>query len=363
MAGGNVYVFTRQNGNELVRCFDVATGKEQWRSEPYPAPYQRGGGEGDFSIGPRSTPAVVGGRVYTLGVCGMLSYLDAKTGKLLWRKDCKPYHPYSGNSPLVADGLCIVHYGDSDKGQPLGGLTAFDAATGDVKWCYAEGSRPASGSPILVNLAGERQVVTETSWNLVGVSAATGKKLWGLRLEGPEKNLTPVQYQDLLIYADYKDRPRAIRLQKNDAKGDPRAEPMIAKEVWRGDGPRLYMSTPVLGGDLLLGFSEQKLGHLFCLDAKTGKTLWQSGGRLGGYNTDYASLLNLGPVWMALTSRGHLFIVRVSGGRYEAVAHYRVSETATYAHPVFLGDRILIKDHSTLRSFRIEQGAGALPRE
>jgi outer membrane protein assembly factor BamB len=356
VVGGHVFVFTRQNGNEVGRCLDVASGKEIWQSEPYAAPYQRGGGEGDFSIGPRSTPAVADGKVYTLGMCGMLSYWDAKTGKLLWRKDCKPYHPYSGNSPLVADGLCIVHYGDSDKAKPLGGLTAFDAATGEVRWCYAEGSRPASSSPILATLAGERQVVTLTSWNLVGVSAATGKKLWSVRLDGPEKNLTPVQYKDMLIYADYKARPQAIRLDTNSEKsGEKRDEALEAKRVWKGDGPTLYMSSPVLDGDRLLGFSTEKLGHLFCCDAKTGKTLWQSGGRLGGYNTDYASLVNLGPAWMALTSRGQLFIVRSSGTGYEPIAHYQVSDRATYAHPVFLGDRILIKDELTIRSLRIAQ--------
>src|SRR5439155_24934026 len=103
VAGGRAYVFDRQKDNEVVLCLDLATGKHVWRSELYPAPYVRAGGEGDFSIGPRSTPAVAGGRVFTLGVSGTLSCLDAGTGKLLWRKECKPYPPYSGNSPLVAD--------------------------------------------------------------------------------------------------------------------------------------------------------------------------------------------------------------------------------------------------------------------
>src|SRR5260221_10289655 len=100
----------------------------------------------------------------------MLSCLDARTGKLLWRKDFAGQYPKTAPgwgasaSPLIADGLCILHVGGPDKG----GLSAFDAETGDVKWCY-DGDGPAYGSPILVDLAGERQVVTLTLNYFLGV--------------------------------------------------------------------------------------------------------------------------------------------------------------------------------------------------
>jgi outer membrane protein assembly factor BamB len=164
LAGGRVHVFARQKDSELVLCFDLA-GKELWRSEPYPAPYRRGAGEGIISIGPRSTPAIASGRVYAFGMTGVLSCLDAATGKLLWRKECKPCLPYGGNSPLVGDGLCIVHFGDSEGGKSLGGVTAFDAATGEVKWCFTDGSRASSSSPVLATLAEKRQVVLFSAWD------------------------------------------------------------------------------------------------------------------------------------------------------------------------------------------------------
>src|SRR5262249_8795535 len=110
MAGDRVYVFTRQQNREIVLCLSLQSGKEIWRSEPYPAPFKPGPGDA-FSIGPRSTPAVAGNRVFTLGISGILSCLDARTGKLLWRKDYQPYYNRSGNSPLVVDGLCIAHMG------------------------------------------------------------------------------------------------------------------------------------------------------------------------------------------------------------------------------------------------------------
>jgi outer membrane protein assembly factor BamB len=130
VAGKSVYLFTRQKDDELVLCLDVSSGKEKWRSEMYPAPYQWWPGD-KTSNGPRSTPTVAGGRVYTAGVSGVLSCLDAATGKLLWRKQSKNAPPYVGPaSPLVTDGLCIVHLGRDSRGDE-DGLTAFDENTGE----------------------------------------------------------------------------------------------------------------------------------------------------------------------------------------------------------------------------------------
>jgi outer membrane protein assembly factor BamB len=350
VVGGNVYVFTRQNDNEVVLCLAVTSGKEIWRSAAYPAPYKAGpAAPGDKKT--RSTPAVAGGCVFTLGVSGILSCLDAKTGKLIWRRDSKQYPVYGASaSPLVVEGLCIAQVGK-------GGLTAFEAATGKVKWCYDNViGGPGYGSPILVELAGERQVVTVAQNCFLGVSADTGKLLW--RLPVPrwdiQQCITPVQYKDLLIIADSSDPLRAIRLEKSD-KG------ITAKEVWKAKphtSNGYHTCSPVLAGDWLVGFSGHQAGHLFCLDAKTGQTLWQSEGRLGGNASGHASLVNAGSSWLALTSHGHLVVIKPSGMAYEPTAAYRVAERGTDAYPVFLGDRILIKDDATLRCFRIGQHAG-----
>ena len=355
VVGGNIYVFTRVQDDEFVLCLDLVSGKEIWRSEPYSAPYKPGPGENMGEDRPRSTPAVAGGRVYTLGMSGILSCLDARSGKLVWRKEWKlppgpaaTGHNYGGTSPLVADGLCIVHVGDGKTG----GLTAFDARTGEVKWCSAHGSN-GSSSPILVDLAGERQVVTFTSSGLVGVSAATGKKLWGTSSLGGSGYTTPVQHKDLLIFADDRRPLRAIRLEKGD-KG------LTTKEVWKAPGHPLYYSSPVLAGDLLFGMSVSKSGHFFCLDANTGQTLWEGPARLGltERRESHASILKAGSVLLFLTDRGRLLVVKPSATAYEPIAEYRVSDTETDAHPVFLGDRLLIRDQLILRSFRIEQDGG-----
>jgi outer membrane protein assembly factor BamB len=354
VVGGNVYVFTRQKEAEVVLCLEVDSGKIVWRSEPCPAPWKPGAGApGDKRT--RSTPTVAGGRIFTLGASGILSCLDAKTGKLHWRRDYSKQHPLYGDatSPMVNDGLCIVHVGGQAN---KGGLTAFDAATGEVKWCNDTDSiGPAYGSPMLMDLAGERQVVTLTQGNFMGVSAATGKRLWSLHVPrfDLEQCLTPVQYKDLIIFAESGQPLRAIRLTKGDKE-------MTATEIWRAKGHDMHMSSPVLAGDWLVGFSSQKLGHLFCLDAATGQTLWQSPGRLGGRAAGYASIVNAGSVWLALTNAGRLIVVKPSGTAFEPIAEYQVADGGTDAHPVFLGDRILIKDDTTLRCFHIAPDPEAL---
>jgi outer membrane protein assembly factor BamB len=348
VVGGNAYAFTRQNDNEIVWCLDVVSGKEIWRSVPCPALYKAGpGAPGDIKT--RATPAVAGGRVFTLGVSEILSCLDAGTGQLLWRKQSRGYPVYGASaSPLVVDGLCIAQVGK-------GGLTAFDAATGEVRWCYDDViGGPGYGSPILVDLAGERQVVTVTQNCFLSVSAATGRLLW--RLPVPrwdiQQCITPVRCKDLLVLADSGGPLRAVRLEKATSG-------ITAREVWKAEAHTsngYHTCSPVLAGDWLLGFSGHKAGHLFCLDAQTGRTLWQSEGRLGGSASGPATIVKAGGVWLALTNRGYLTVLKASGTAFERVAEYRVAERGTDAIPVFLGERLLIKDDTALRSFRVGPG-------
>jgi outer membrane protein assembly factor BamB len=344
VAGGKVYAFVRQKDAELVLCLDAATGKEAWRSEPYPAPVEIHPAAAAYGKYPRSTPTVADGKLYAFGVSGILSCFDAATGKLLWRKDSAGRYPSYGASasPLVADGLCVVPMGDGVK---KGDLTAFDARTGEVKWTYADGSGPAYGSPVLADLAGGRQVVTFTSSNLVSISAATGKRLWKVEapFDGQERCVTPALYKDTVVFAEYKKPPRAVRPEK-DAAG------VAAKDVWKADGVNLYYSSPVVVGDAAYGFSSRN-GRFFCLDAKTGETLWEGGGKRAGN----ASVVAAGGVLLLLTDRGELVVARASPKAFEPLADYKVSDTETHAHPAYLGERILIKDRTTLRSLAIRE--------
>src|SRR5262249_53356444 len=142
---------------------------------------------------------------------------------------------------------------------------------------------PGYASPIAVTLAGERQIVTQTQNFFLGVAAASGKTLWKIpfKTDYDQNIITPVLYKDLLIYSGVSEPLAAVRLEKTETG-------IVPKEVWSNKEHPLYMCSPVLRGDLLFGMSHLKGGQLFCVNAATGKTLWQNDGRVG----ENASLVN-----------------------------------------------------------------------
>jgi outer membrane protein assembly factor BamB len=182
---GRIYVLARQGEEEVVLCLEAATGKQLWRAS-YPAAYIMNPAATGHGKGPKSTPVVGGGRLFTFGINGVLSCFDARNGKLLWRKEFSKQYPNTSPlygtamSPIVANGQCIVHVGGHDKGA----LTAFEVETGAVKWANAEDG-PAYSSPVLASLAGESQLVTYTQSNVAGISVTTGKLLWKMANKVP----------------------------------------------------------------------------------------------------------------------------------------------------------------------------------
>lgn len=336
---GRVYVFARQGDEEVLLSLDAATGKEIWRVakamayEMHPAARAHG-------KGPKSTPVYSKGKIYTLGIAGVLSCHDARTGQLKWRKEFSKQYPTTSPqfgtamSPVVEDGLLIAHVGGHDKGA----LTAFDAETGIVKWTY-DADGPAYASPIVVTMAGVRQVVTFTQKEFVGVSAATGKLLWKIPAKSSydENNVTPIAYKDMLIFSREDQGITAIRLLKQ-------GQELVTQEVWNNRENQLYMNSPVLQGNLLFGMSAHKKGQFFSIDADTGKTLWQSPGRMG----ENMALLNAGKVLLLLTNEAKLIVLASNAKEYKPLVEYVVANSPTWAHPVAAGNRILVKDETTL---------------
>jgi outer membrane protein assembly factor BamB len=281
LVGGKLYAFGRIDGDEVTTCLDANTGKTVWQDKHKTAAV---GGPASGYGGPRSTPAVADGKVYTLGVNGTVSCLDAATGKVVWRKETEQSPQFkTSTSPLVADGKCIVF---------LDALTAFDAATGDVKWKGPTGA--PYGSPALLTVAGTKQIVTPTSNQLVGVSLADGKVLWQVKLPGSGYNPnygTPIIDSQTVIYcAPAKGGAGTSMALKIDKDGDG----FKATEQWKSTAGYQY-NTPVLKDGLLFGLSAEKT--FFCMDAQTGKVLWTDEtprGEAGG-------VLSAGSVIVALT--------------------------------------------------------------
>jgi outer membrane protein assembly factor BamB len=345
-ADGKIYIFARQGEEETLLCLDATTGKEIWRSSQ-PVSYQMNPAAMGHGKGPKSTPVVNNGSVFTLGISGVLSAHDARTGKVKWRHEFSKQYPNTSPvygtamSPMVDNGLLIAHVGGQDKGA----LTAFDAETGAVKWTN-DTDGPAYASPILVTLAGVRQLVTFMQKDFVGVDAATGKLLWKLpaKSEYDTNSVTAISYKDMLIFSREEQGLFAIRLAKQ--RGE-----IVPQEIWNNRENILYLSTPVMHGSTLFGFSVLKKGQFFALDADTGKTLWQGPGRMG----ENAAILNVGgSVFLALTNEANLIVLPVNTKEYAPSVQYTVANSPTWAHPVVIGNRILIKDESTLRSLRTQ---------
>jgi outer membrane protein assembly factor BamB len=339
VVGDRAYVFAREGDEEVLQSLDLATGRRLWR-EAYLAPYTMSPAATAHGKGPKSTPAVAGGRVFTLGISGILSAFDAATGRLAWRKEFSRQYgetsPLYGaaQSPVVDADRVIVHVG----GPGRGALTAFDAATGAVRWAWT-GDGPAYASPVVATLAGARQVVTFTESLLVGVSADRGELLWKVPFTTPwvQNAVTPIVDGDTVVYSGLDHPVRAVKVVR---KG-----PAYATEPrWENAEVSAYLSTPVLEGGRIYGLSPRKRGQLFCLEAATGRVVWLSDGRQG---ENAALVAGDGSVFV-LTTDAELLVVPQKGDAFAAARRYRVAESATWAHPVVTSEGLLVKDRTHL---------------
>lgn len=344
VSGNRVVVIARQDDREIVRALDLESGKEIWRAA-YPAPYAVNPAAQSHGAGPKSTPAIAGGRVFTLGISGVLSAFDLATGALLWRLPAPAVLPEYGTatSPLVdpADGSSvIVHVG----GYGNGALTSFDAATGKPRWQWT-GDGPGYGSPILATVGGVRQIITLTQKLLIGLDAATGALLWQMPFatEFDQNAFTPVVFGDLLIVGGIDWPLTAIRLQLDGGK-------WTGETVWTNEQTPMFMSSPVIVGGTIYGLTLRRLGQFVAIDAATGKTLWSTQGREG----ENAAILG-SPSWLlASTTDGTLVVARANPQKYEEVRRYPLAQSAVWAHPAITANSIIVKDTDkvTCWSFR-----------
>ena len=339
------WIHTRKGEEEMVACLDLKTGKLVW-SKSYPVAFTKNQYATQMGKGPNSTPALYDGKLYTLGVTAILSCFDANTGELKWRKDFgapDTSKMFCGTafSPVIDQGNLIVYVGDDIKG---GSMFAFDPATGKERWKWA-GEGPGYASPIVVELGGARQIVTMTDKSVIGVESKTGKLLWRLAWpdEWNENIVTPTLYKNTLIFSGVRKGTMAVQVTKNGSE-------WTTKQVWHNPEIAMYMNSPVLEGDHLFGMSSKRKGQYFCLEAATGKVLWATEGR-EGVN---AAILNAKDALLILTNDANLIVAKKSAKGFEQVAKYSVADSATYAHPVVMGKRILVKDDAAMALWSFE---------
>jgi outer membrane protein assembly factor BamB len=403
LVGSKLFVFTRQGGNEIVRCLDASTGKETWLDT-----YKVAGADGPAQgfEGPRCTPTVADGKVVTFGVRGHLNCYDAASGKALWRKNDFPdAYPdfYTSASPIIVNGLCIAQVGKRDDG----GIVAYELTTGAEKWKWTDDG-PAYASPVLMTIDDKKYVIAMNETAMVALDAADGKLAWEApwkagRGPGSYNSSTPVIDGTTLVYGGGMRGTRCVKLEK---KGDV----IAGKEIWSTTDKAVQFNTPVAKDGHLFGITQSN--ELFCANIDDGKITWSQaiggtqpasgpgggkaggppskggdvptgkagddskskgdnpkgkggdgpqgkggmgkGGGRGGRGGGYGSIVDAGTVLMALTPTSELVVYQPNVNAYKEIARFKVAETPTYAYPVIAGKRIFVKDADHLTLWTIE---------
>jgi WD40 repeat protein len=350
VAQGRVFVTDHQFDPEAERvlCFDEATGKVLW-VHSYPVNYK----DMEYGNGPRASPTVHDGKVYTLGTQGDLFCLDATRGDVVWKKrlveDLHGQVPRYGASaaPLVVGELLIVCAG----GTPDASVVALDRKTGDLRW-QALSDRPAYSAPIVINAGGAEQVIVWTGDSITGFEPATGKVYWQVpwkaEFDPAQMVASPVWHKDLLLCLGAWGRGSKM------LKLDP-AKP-AASVLWETRAkPTTTISTPMFQDDghfyAILGN-----GSLACVEAATGKEVWTTREPTSG-SYGNAHLTPNGDRVFLFNHVGHLILARLTPEGYEEfgrcllvepTAGYRAQGPITWAHPAYANKCVFARNDREL---------------
>ncbi|HXW05642.1 MAG TPA: PQQ-binding-like beta-propeller repeat protein [Vicinamibacterales bacterium] len=343
IASGRVYLHSRVGEQEVVAAYELSSGKPVWR-QVYDAPYEMNPAARGHGKGPKSTPVLETGRLFTFGIGGILSAWDASSGRLLWRKDFrrefKATAPDFGvaMSPLVDDELLVVHAGGPDSGALLG----LAASTGAVRWAW-KGEGPAYASPVVARFAGVPQVVTQSRTHVISVALADGRELWRIPFttDYDQNIITPLIDGELLIYGGLGRPTTAVKVRQQGGKWTHEA-------VWANAEIPVYMSTPVIASGHLYGLTHRNRGQFFCVDLKDGRTLWTTRGR----EAENAAFAVAGDLLLATTTEGELVVAQANPKAFELVKRYTLAESPIWAHPAIAAAGIVIKDAEALGYWR-----------
>lgn len=322
---------------ERVLCLEAATGKPLW-THSYEVAYEKM----DYGNGPRCTPTVRDGKVYTLGAHGHLFCLDASSGKVLWQHDCVkefkgrvPTWGYSC-SPFVDEDRVLVQIG----GLPDAGMVAFHADTGKEVW-RSLGDRPGYSSPISIAGKGWRQIAYFTPQALVGLEPKTGKELWRLPVEEEisyDVAIADVIYHDgVLLTSDYWTGCRAVRLDENGRN---------PKLLWKGKQVSLLMSTPLWRDGHIYALDRSR--GLKCIELATGKVKWDGADVAARGQNPQAALVWIDERVLIFNEKCQLILARLTTNKYEEIGRLTILDKFVWAHPAFADGCLYFRDDTEI---------------
>jgi outer membrane protein assembly factor BamB len=335
---GNRAITLEQRGSrEMVVCLDVLTGDLLWEhgdDARYASPL---GGEG-----PRTTPTVVGRRVFTFGATGILNCLALDSGKLLWQRrmaeeapGCLPEWGYAG-SPLVHEGKVVISSGQGDGKS----LRAYRVEDGSPLW--AGGSRAAGyASPMLCTLAGVPQLIVFNLRFITAHDPATGAVLW----ERPWGNRQPVVAQplpigpDLIVFSSgYGVGAELLKIGRDSSD---KLNPQL---VWKSLALKAKMASFIENGGFLYGLDD---GMLTCVDTRDGKRRWKSG-RYG-----HGQLLWVDGRLLVTAESGELVLLEPGPSAPNEVARFPVFDAKLWNPPALSGDLLLVRTDQEAACLRL----------
>ncbi len=340
VAGGKVFLHTKVKDKDMeeVAAYDAGTGKPVWSTA-----YDRGPFQGRFGAGPRGTPSVVDGKVYSYGATGFLTCFDAVDGKQRWQvnalKDFGAANLLFGvsTSPLVDGDAVFVEVGA--KGASV---VAFVRDSGKVLW-KALDDKASYSSPIVFGKGKERQAVFLTQAGVRSLSPSDGALFWEFPLVDSlnESSTTPVLVgDDLLVVSSVTFGSVGLKLGTKDGKP-------TAEQLWKNPALTCYFSTPVaVDGYLYMitGTPPPGKSDLHCVDPKTGKILWTKP-KVGKY---HAAMLRTGDnKLLMLDDFGNLTLLEPNPKEYKELARSKVCGP-TWAHPALADGKVYLRDEKEL---------------
>ena len=344
-----LFLHQRKGDAEELLCLEADSGKTLW-SVSDPTTYHDSFG---FDDGPRATPTVAAGRIYTFGAEGLLTCRSTKDGTRVWQiathKTFKVKKGFFGAacSPLYHEGVVIVNVGGKDDS----GIVAFDAESGAVRW-KATGHDASYSSPAVVSISEEPHCLVFTREGLVDLHPSTGKVRfefpWRARIAASVNAATPLVDGDLVfITSSYRTGAACLRV------GDDAFE-----RLWSSDEAiSSHYATPVINNGTIYGLDgRQEFGQsMRAVDVKSGKVLWTQ----EGFKAGTVSLI--GAHVLLLTEDGELIGIKASPKSYQRVARATVASGTVRAFPALASGRLFFRSETELYAVDLRNAAGKEP--
>lgn len=338
---GKLILFHRVADNERVECMEAATGKTVWKAE-YPTKFRDVFG---FDNGPRATPTIDHGTVYTFGAEGKLGAWEMATGAKKWLVDVAGKFAADKGffgmacSPLVEGDAVIVNVGAPD-----GGIVAFNRNTGDVMW-KATGDEAGYASPTAATIHGKRYVLDLTRAGLVALDPIKGTVFFHFPFRSRTREsvnaATPLVIGDqIFISASYETGAALLRF---DEKGP--------QKLWSGDDILSnHYATSVFANGFLYGFDgRQEMGpNLRCVELKTGTVRWSEDHFGAG------TILIAGGKLLVLTEKGELICAPASPDGFKPAARAQILPFDVRAYPALADGCLFARSKDKLACVKLK---------